>query len=513
MSNIGVLPPIDYSTNSGDDIRVQIQVQAKEAGAEFSAPSGGDFTLIVNPVASQPTISGEQSTISGLEDELPDPDNINLGIKISKGIVFNVNDSDGSESIVAVNVSGVLPGYALVDVNNNAIGISDGAGTVTLTNVQKITGTTNFEFSSDVFLRSPNDQSGSLDLTISAISKEENSGATSVSETKTITVQIDPVADLPSISVPESSEGSPIKIGEFVDGSTYAIPTDYIRLTTSIAETNPEETMHALIRFKKNGQNSADFKLNDGISPSLIDENDPEYSKYMDAEYDTYLLTEDDINNKLQEHLSGLLKVKLSTSTKYVVEVIGRSTDGSSVRSEKHEIVYEVAAVAKQPIFQDINSELITTENPFEINDLIKTGSSETNRMKIALDVLQGGGEEGQDQITLLVTGLPSNLTDFISFEIEDGTKIGARNADGSVYVLTLDQLDQNNDNTVTAVDDPFYLVLADETQINDQSIDYVFDKNINDVLNSEGAETFVNGDYVNLKNADGITLQQQKFQ
>ena len=200
---------------------------------------------------------------------------------------------------MAVNVSGVLPGYALVDVNNNAIGVSDGAGTVTLTNVQQIAGTTNFEFSSDVFLRSPNDQSGSLDLTISAISKEENSGATSVSETKTITVQIDPVADLPSISVPESSEGSPIKIGEFVDGSTYAIPTDYIRLTTSIAETNPEETMHALIRFKKNGQNSADFKLNDGISPSLIDETDPEYSKYMDAEYDTYLLTEDDINNKL----------------------------------------------------------------------------------------------------------------------------------------------------------------------------------------------------------------------
>ena len=58
----------------------------------------------------------------------------------------------------------------------------------------------------------------------------------------------------------------------------------------------------------------------------------------------------------------------------------------------------------------------------------------------------------------------------FISFEIEDGTKIGARNADGSVYVLTLDQLDQNNDNTVTAVDDPFYLVLTDETQITNQN-------------------------------------------
>ena len=103
-------------------------------------------------------------------------------------------------------------------------------------------------------------------------------------------------------------------------------------------------------------------------------------------------------------------------------------------------------------------------------------------------------------------------MTDFTSFEIEDGTKIGARNLDGSVYVLTLDQLDQNNDNTVTAVDDPFYLVLADETQINSESINYDFEGNINDVLNSEGAEIFVNGDYENLRNADGITLQQQKI-
>ena len=58
---------------------------------------------------------------------------------------------------------------------------------------------------------------------------------------------------------------------------------------------------------------------------------------------------------------------------------------------------------------------------------------------------------------------------------------------DGSVYVLALDQLDQNNDNTVTAVDDPFYLVLADETQIDSKSINYDFEGNINDVLNSEG--------------------------
>ena len=69
MSNIGVRPPEDYSTNSGNDIRVEIQIQAKEPGAEFSAPSGGDFTLIVNPVASKPTLADENfGTRTGLED-------------------------------------------------------------------------------------------------------------------------------------------------------------------------------------------------------------------------------------------------------------------------------------------------------------------------------------------------------------------------------------------------------------------------------------------------------------
>ena len=48
---------------------------------------------------------------------------------------------------------------------------------------------------------------------------------------------IAPDADEPSVSVPSSSS-SPIKIGEYVSGSTYANPSDYIKLTTSISELN-----------------------------------------------------------------------------------------------------------------------------------------------------------------------------------------------------------------------------------------------------------------------------------
>ena len=89
MSNIGVLPPIDYSTNSGDDIRVQIQVQAKETGAEFSAPSGGDFTLIVNPVAAIVllNVAAPASDISKVNASINEPPSLPLILKSLSEII------------------------------------------------------------------------------------------------------------------------------------------------------------------------------------------------------------------------------------------------------------------------------------------------------------------------------------------------------------------------------------------------------------------------------------------
>ena len=153
----------------------------------------------------------------------------------------------------------------MIDSSKNAVGVSDGAGTVTLTNVSLVQGTSNqYKLSSDVFLRAPNDQSGDINLSVSAIAKENNSGATFLSDTLSINVTIAPDADEPSVSVPSSSNSSPIKIGEYVSGSTYATPSDYIKLTTSISELNPDELMDGIIRFKQssNGINKADFKLN-----------------------------------------------------------------------------------------------------------------------------------------------------------------------------------------------------------------------------------------------------------
>ena len=188
-------------------------------------------------------------------------------------------------------------GFAIVDVDNNAIGVSDGAGTVTLTNLELVSGQSNqYKLSSDVYLRAPNDLSGNVSLTVSSIAKENNSGATFVSDNTSINITIAPDADEPAVSVPSSSNVSPIKIGEYVSGSTYANTSDYIKLTTSISELNPDEVMEGIIRFKQSGDgNSATFLLNDSSSPVAVSASHADYK----VGYDTYVLSEDDVKNKL----------------------------------------------------------------------------------------------------------------------------------------------------------------------------------------------------------------------
>ena len=65
--------------------------------------------------------------------------------------------------------------------------------------------------------------------------------------------------------------------------------------------------------------------------------------------------------------------------------------------------------------------------------------------MKLSLDV----DPVANEQVTLLISNLPSG--DFISFENANNEAIGARNADGSVFVFTLSEVDINNDGEIDA--------------------------------------------------------------
>ena len=178
--------------------------------------------------------------------------------------------------------------------------------------------------------------------------------------------------------------------------------------------------MEGIIRFKQSGDgNSATFLLNDSSSPVAISSSHVDYK----AGYDTYVLSEDDVKNKLAgasfRPPEGVINKDNDPSydPSYIVEVTGRSIDGADVGTTDKTITYQISAVAKAPIIKNESGQNLTST--YEIGDVIKTGSS-SHKMKIALDV-EASGEE---QITLLMTNLPSSLSDYLSFENAQGLRL-----------------------------------------------------------------------------------------
>ena len=442
MAQIGILPPEDYSENSSNgNIRVEIKIQSKEIGANISDPDGGDFTLTVSPVAKMPTLTDSNSlSRNGVEDNVT---------KISDGLVFSTNDVDGSESIVAVTISNVPTGFALVNGSGVAVGISDGAGSITLTDIIPVAGQSteiNYQLNGDIFLRAPNNYNGSLTLGITSTSKEANSGSTFTSSQSSLSINVTPVADAPAVSVPSSSTSSPIKIGENVNNDVY----EAIRLNASVSEINTSdyaENLEIIIRMPHGtGGASSELILNGGelaASYKVSSGND------LLNGFDTYILSEAQAG-KLQ---GATFKPPVGTAgSDYVVQVIGRSVDGSDVATTSQSITYNIAPVAKAPVINadksgDGLSSLVSLNDgdTFNIDDLIKTATTSDNVMKLSLDV----DPVADEQVTLLISNLPSG--DFISFENANNEAIGARNADGSVFVFTLSEVDINNDGEIDA--------------------------------------------------------------
>tara|TARA_X000000950_G_scaffold75408_1_gene94249 strand:- start:6366 stop:20885 length:14520 start_codon:yes stop_codon:yes gene_type:complete len=496
MAQIGILPPEDYSENSSNgNIRVEIKIQSKEIGANISDPDGGDFTLTVTPVAKTPVSTDTNSFVrTGTED---------IVTKISDGLTFSTNDIDGSESIVAVTISNIPTGFALVDSSGNAVGISDGAGSITLTDIIPVSGQTteiNYQFNGDIFLRAPNNYNGTLSFGITSTAKETNSGSTSTSTQSSLSVTVTPVADAPAVSVPTSSTSSPIKIGENVNNDVY----EAIRLNTSVSEINTSdysENLDIIIRMPKGtGDVSADLILNGGESAStykVTSGND-----FVDG-LDTYVLTEAQAG-KLQ---GATFKPPVGTAgNDYVVQVIGRSTDGTDIATTSQSITYNIAPVAKAPVINadktaDGSSNIVTLSDgdSFNIDDLIKTSNTSDNVMKLSLGV----DPVASEQVTLLLSNLPSG--DFISFENANNQAIGARNADGSVFVFTLSEVDINNDGQIDGATEYIELI------VNAGQATLTGDR-ISSTTLSEFNQLTTSGDTLDgtvIRNSSGVALQE----
>ena len=148
--------------------------------------------MSVTPVAGTPSVaSSAGSARTGSEDQLVETSGNDL--------TFSTDDIDGSEAIVAVTISNVPDGFVVVDSSNAAIGVSDGAGSVTLTNLTATNADgTEYGFSSQVFLRAPANFNGDLPngaLQVEAVAKEDGSGASATSSAIRLSVAFSAVAD------------------------------------------------------------------------------------------------------------------------------------------------------------------------------------------------------------------------------------------------------------------------------------------------------------------------------
>ena len=88
--------------------------------------------------------------------------------------------------------------------------------------------------------------------------------------------------------------------------------------------------------------------------------------------------------------------------------------------------------MAKAPLVT-LDETDIDTVNLNTVDDLIKTETLSSNLIEIPLEI----AAQGNDSVTVLVTGLPSD--DFVFRDSAGGNIVGARNSTGTVYVFNLD--------------------------------------------------------------------------
>jgi large repetitive protein len=179
LDGLSVTPPSDFSGS----FDLEVTAISTEADGDTATSAASTLTVNVEGVADGPTL--EVAAASGFEDS-----------PISLNISPSLSDTDGSEALSVV-VSNVPEGASL------SAGIDNGDGSWTLT-------TTELD---GLSVTPPSDFSGSFDLEVTAVSTEAD-GDSATSAVSALTVNVEGVADGPTLEVTEASgyEDSPISL-------------------------------------------------------------------------------------------------------------------------------------------------------------------------------------------------------------------------------------------------------------------------------------------------------------
>ena len=179
LANLTITPPAD----SNDDFVLSVAATATENDGD-TATTNASFSVAVTGVADVPTVTVQD--VVGASEDIVIPLNIDVAL----------TDTDGSESITNITISGVPTGASL------SAGTDNGNGTWTLTPNQ-LTG---------LELTPPADSNVDFSLTVSATSTEDDGDtATNIA---TLNVDLVGVADAPAVTVSNvtGDEDTPIPL-------------------------------------------------------------------------------------------------------------------------------------------------------------------------------------------------------------------------------------------------------------------------------------------------------------
>ncbi len=170
MASFALIPPENFS---GDATYTIIATSTEREGDSTTQTATGH--IHINAIADAPVIN--PSLHAGVEDT---PVHLNLGISLT--------DTDGSETISSITISGLASGFALIGATDNGNG----------------TWSVNPANANNVYLQTPQDWSGNTSLTVTATSRENSNGHT-VSTTSNLDVHVEAAADMPVLNAQDVS--------------------------------------------------------------------------------------------------------------------------------------------------------------------------------------------------------------------------------------------------------------------------------------------------------------------
>ena len=127
-----------------------------------------------------------------------------------------------------------------------------------------------------------------------------------------------------------------------------------------------------------------------------------------------------------------------------------------------------MAPVAKAPTITKADGTVLSEDGTFDFGDINLVDGETTVDVSASGALPISIAAAGSEQLSLIFTNLPSG--DYLSFADSEGNAIGARNIDGTVYVVSLSEADVTGDGIIDAED--YIRLVVSETVVNDANID-----------------------------------------